>query len=143
MEAIQNQLSIGKNYIKKILKRDKIEFYGLKPSQLPRDPGVYIIRDKSDDTVLYVGRTLNLQRRIYTNHLQGNLSTARLKKYLIEDSSRGDVVDLNSAKEFLKNQCYVQFIIVENDYKLRGKLECLFTFAFDTYYVEPERGKRN
>ncbi|ASJ51921.1 GIY-YIG nuclease family protein [Bacillus cereus] len=143
MEAIQNRLLLGTNYIEEIQSNTRIEFNELKPSQLPSAPGVYIIKSKINDTVLYVGRTLNLQRRIYTNHLQGNLSTARLKKYLIEDPSRSEVVDLNSAKEFLKNQCYVQFIIIENDHKLRGKLECLFTFAFDTYYVEPERGKRN
>lgn len=143
MNDIQSRLLMGTNYIEKIQESDRIMFEGLKPSQLPSDSGVYIIKDKMDDTVLYVGRTLNLQRRIYTNHLQGNLSTARLKKYLIEDSFRSEVVDLKSAKEFLKKRCYVQFIIVQEDHKARGKIECLFTFAFDAYYVEPERGKRN
>ncbi|MED2864958.1 GIY-YIG nuclease family protein [Bacillus wiedmannii] len=143
MSDIQSKLLMGTKYIEKIQRSNRIMFNGLKPSQLPSDSGVYIIKDKIDDTVLYVGRTLNLQRRIYTNHLQGNLSTARLKKYLIEDPSRNEVIDLKSAKEFLKKRCYVQFIIVQDNHKIRGKLECLFTFAFDAYYVEPERGKRN
>ncbi|GEM_PF-1851756 len=71
----------------KLLASDKYYFKTLQPSILAEDMAVvYVIFDKSTDEALYVGRTKKLRRRLYTNHLQGNKSTARLKKYIVEDN---------------------------------------------------------
>lgn len=72
----------------KLLASDKYYFKTLQPSMLAEDMAVvYVIFDKSTNEAPYVGRTRKLRRRLYTNHLQSNKSTARLKKYIVEDKS--------------------------------------------------------
>lgn len=87
--------------------------------------------------ILYVGKTTKLRRRLYTNHLMGNLATARLKKYLIDDPEMTDVSDLESAKQYIKNNCYFQYV-EEPDMRKRGQLEGLFSYLLNVRYVDKE-----
>jgi excinuclease UvrABC nuclease subunit len=77
-----------------------LAFADLVPSKLPVAGGVYLITARLDglEEPYYVGRSKNLQRRIYTNHLMGPLANARLKKYLI---NTGECTDLLTAKQFI------------------------------------------
>lgn len=102
---------------------------------------VYVIYD--DKNALYVGRTTNLRQRLYTNHLQGNKSTARLKKYIVEDNFRfPNIDDYNKAKQYLKSKCYFKYI-AEDDSRLRGHLEGLLGYMLDSVYIEDEhKGER-
>ena len=55
----------------------KFFFSELKPSDLREDLCVvYAITNFRTNEVLYVGKTTKLRRRLYTNHLMGNLATA-------------------------------------------------------------------
>jgi len=56
----------------------------------------------------YVGRTKNLRRRLYNNHLMGPATNARLKKHLV---AGGECADMKSAKQFLKDTCSVRWIL--------------------------------
>lgn len=115
-----------------------INFQDLKRSTIPeKTRGVYLIRNSKTHRVLYVGRTIDMSRRLYTNHLQGNQSTARLKKYLVEDPKMRGIKDFKDAKEWIKKNCYFQYL-EEEDYEKRGKLEGLFGFYFDVKYIEKE-----
>ena len=67
----------------------------------------------------------------------GNLATARLKKYLIDDPEIKDVSDLDSAKQYIKNHCYFQYI-EESDMRKRGQLEGLFSYLLNVRYVDKE-----
>lgn len=88
---------------KKLMSCPQYDFDQLKPSMLPEDEaGVYVIFLKNTGETLYVGRTKKLRRRLYTNHLMGPMTNARLKKYLVEDERYPDVEDLKAAKKFLK-----------------------------------------
>lgn len=113
-------------------------FSALKPSDLPVDLCVvYAITNKNTNEVLYVGKTTKLRRRLYTNHLMGNLATARLKKYLIDDPDMPMVVDLDTAKQYIKDNCYFQYV-VEADMRKRGQLEGLFSYLLNVRYVDKE-----
>lgn len=113
-------------------------FSALKPSDLPVDLCVvYAITNKNTNEVLYVGKTTKLRRRLYTNHLMGNLATARLKKYLIDDPDMPMVLDLDTAKQYIKDNCYFQYV-VEADMRKRGQLEGLFSYLLNVRYVDKE-----
>jgi hypothetical protein len=134
MDRIQEISSL----LKQMQESKKYYFESLKPSDLDKDLCVvYSITNKITNEVLYVGKTTNLRRRLYTNHLMGNESTARLKKYLIGDPHETTVYDLASAKEYLKENCYFQYI-EESDMRKRGQLEGLFSFLLNVRYVDKE-----
>ena len=93
--------------------------------------------DKEDDSCLYVGRTKNLRQRLYTNHLMGPKSNARLKKYLTEDKTRPDISTKKEAKQFLKDRCYFQFLPV-SDIRKRGQIEGMFSYLLNVVYIHEE-----
>ena len=121
-----------------MIQAEKYYFNDIKPSQLEENlPVVYSITNFKTGMVLYVGKTTRLRRRLYTNHLMGSLNTARLKKYLIDDPEVPEVVDLDSAKKYLKANCYFQYV-AEYDMRKRGQLEGLFSFILNVKYVDKE-----
>ena len=122
----------------RMLDSKKFYFSNLKPSDLQIDLCVvYAITNFHTNEILYVGKTTKLRRRLYTNHLMGNLATARLKKYLIDDTEITDVFDLDSAKQYIRSNCYFQYI-EETDMRKRGQLEGLFSYLLNVRYVDKE-----
>ncbi len=117
--------SSWKNYLrsslKAILKSTPLAFKNMKPTDIPKAAGVYLIITRKKP--YYIGRTVNLRRRIYTNHLMGPPTTSRLKKYLIES---GECANKQAAKKFLRKHAVVSWIEVE-DMRIRGALEGYFT----------------
>jgi GIY-YIG catalytic domain len=79
LQDVSTKFTSYKDLFEEFLNRPTIKFAELKPSMLPDCPGVYAIYENISNRCLYVGRAVNLQRRIYTNHLHGNSSTVRLK----------------------------------------------------------------
>ena len=121
-----------------MMQAEKYYFSAVKPSQLEENlPVVYSITNFKTGVVLYVGKTTRLRRRLYTNHLMGSLNTARLKKYLIDDPETPEVIDVNTAKQYIKNNSYFQFL-AEQDMRKRGQLEGLFSFILNVKYVDKE-----
>lgn len=127
------------NWKEKLLENNKYYFKTLRPSMLVEDMAVvYAIFNKSTDEALYVGRTRKLRRRLYTNHLQGNKSTARLKKYLVEDNQNfSEIDDYKKAKEWIKDNCYFQYVEV-GDSTERGHVEGLLGYLLNSRYIEEE-----
>ena len=127
--------------VTRIEKADKIFFDSLVPSILEDDKKVvYIIFDKdnTEEEALYVGRTKKLRRRLYTNHLHGNKTTARLKKYLVEDNNRfPNIKTIEEAKNYLKENCYFKYLEIKES-RDRGQIEGLLSFLFNVYYIEDE-----
>ena len=121
-----------------LLSSERIDFKGLTPSRLEDGlPVVYAITDRRDGKALYVGRTKNLRRRLYTNHLMGPATNARLKKYLMEDPERPDIPDMNAAKQYLIDRCYFQYIPMA-DMRTRGQIEGLLSYLLDVQYIHEE-----
>ena len=127
----------GQKIIKDFLSGNKYYFSALKPSIIPdKLPGVYAIFNSSE--ALYVGRTKNLRRRLYTNHLMGPPTNARLKKYLIEDEEFfPNILTPRDAKDYLREHCYIQFIPIDTVIR-RGRIEGLLSFALNVKYMYEE-----
>lgn len=121
-----------------ILSAPKYYFRDLKPSLLiDKLEAVYAITDTSTGEVLYVGRTKNIRQRLYNNHLMGPKTNARLKKYLVEDPLQPQISDMEQAKEYLRTNCYAQFI-PEPDMVKRGQIEGLLSFMLNVRYIHEE-----
>ena len=104
-----------------LLDCEPISFKKLVPSMIPQIEGIYLItvRKSRYEVTYYIGRSINLRRRIYTNHLMGPVANARLKRYLIDSGECEDVAD---AKQFIRNNCSVRWI-EESDTRRRGAIE--------------------
>ncbi len=137
MNDLKRRMQLGVEIAETVLTAPKITFAEIKPSQIPDAPGVYVIKSRNSDETLYVGRTKNLRQRIYNNHLHGPVSNARLKKYLIEDSDEPGITDLETAKQYLKDCCYVQFQVIF-DLLERGQVEGLLSFLLNVRYLYEE-----
>jgi GIY-YIG catalytic domain len=120
--------------LEELLNSNDLFFADMKPSSLPQKAGVYCIFH-IDNRPFYVGRSKNLQQRLYNNHLMGPLSNARLKKYLIDNNV---VRDKEEAKVYIRNNCKVKWIF-EDDYRKRGAIEGYFTgVLFPNYGIDEE-----
>ncbi|GAA0778370.1 hypothetical protein GCM10008908_35190 [Clostridium subterminale] len=133
------RMELASKLVEDITSSEKYYFENLVPSKLKEDLAVvYAIVDKNTLETLYVGRTKKLRRRLYTNHLQGNKSTARLKKYIVEDEiNYPNINTYDDAKQWIKNNCYFQYINIE-DSRERGHVEGLLGFLLDSRYIEDE-----
>ena len=135
---MQQRLIDAKRIVDDILHAPKYYFKELKPSVLPDQlAAVYAITDTSTGEVLYVGRTKNVRRRLYTNHLIGPKTNARLKKYLVEDPNQPQITDMLIAKEYLKANCYAQYV-PEEDMVKRGQIEGLLSYMLNVRYIHEE-----
>lgn len=138
MIDIEYSLNTGRVIAQKLLSASPLYFGTLTPSNIPDGiAGVYAIFDERSGEVLYIGRTKNLRRRLYTNHLHGPKTNARLKKYLVEDASEENISSMDDAKQYLKKYCYVKYI-VEDDTVQRGKIEGLLSYLLDVRYIHEE-----
>ena len=137
MDGYKERIRTAQELAERFLDSKKYLFNGLVPSDLQEIAAVYAIFDKEDGSCLYVGRTKNLRRRLYTNHLMGPLTNARLKKYLIEDSDRPDISSPEEAKRFLLKQCYFQYY-PEKDKNKRGQIEGLLSYLLNVQYIHEE-----
>lgn len=132
------RLSEAKRLLKQLTASPKYHFSDLKPSHLVDGlPVVYAIFDKKTGETLYVGRTKNLRRRLYTNHLMGPRTNARLKKYLTDDPAMPEIETMEQAKQYLKDCCFFQYI-EEDDMRRRGQIEGLLGFLLDIRYFHEE-----
>lgn len=128
----------AKRITEDILNAPKLYFKDLKPSMLvDKLAAVYAITDASTGEVLYVGRTKNIRQRLYNNHLMGPKTNARLKKYLVEDPDQAQITDMLAAKEYLKANCYAQYIPEDNMVK-RGQIEGLISYMLNVRYIHEE-----
>ena len=137
-KRLEDKLRSAKQLAEKLLSSPHYDFADLTPSKLENSLAViYAIFDKTDGSTLYVGRTKNLRRRLYTNHLMGPATNARLKKYLTEDENRPDIPTMEVAKQYLIDHCYFQYI-PEEDMRIRGQIEGLLSYLLDVQYIHEE-----
>ena len=135
---IDKRLHEAKVIADRLLNSKQYSFADLKPSDLLDGLAViYAIFDKDTGETLYVGRTKNLRQRLYTNHLMGPKSNARLKKYLTEDPNVPEIQTMEQAKKNLRERCCFQYI-PEPDMRSRGQIEGLLSFLLDVRYIHEE-----
>lgn len=89
-------------------------------SNLPERPGIYVIQaiTATSEEVLRAGRTTGvggLRQRVYQNHLMGNQS-GNLRAQLVRS---GRCCDMAEAKSWIRENCLVRFLIVDDDDEIR------------------------
>jgi hypothetical protein len=135
-----DRIHLLKSKLDELLSANHVPYLNLTEKLLPIQAGVYLISANENGEYIpyYVGRASSLARRLYTNHLMGNQSTARLKKYIVES---GEAPTMEDAKTFLRKNCSIQWV-TEDEYRNRAALEGFFTSVlFPKYGIAPE-GKR-
>lgn len=109
MKSCKALLDSAREIYDKVFQSKIYSFSSIVRSELPEEAGVYVIWVKKTEEVLYVGRTRNIKQRLYTNHLMGNKSSARLKKYLVDDNvDHPEIDDYSKAKEYIRQNCNFQ-----------------------------------
>lgn len=70
--------------LKTFLSSETYGFSSIKPSDVPDEPGVYLIREvgNGNSIVVYIGQTSNLQRRLLANHRSGNRRASTFRRKL-------------------------------------------------------------
>jgi len=92
----------------KFLAIKQIKMARLNRKDIPDDPGVYAIYKPNNERPLYIGRTNNLKRRIYGNHLKGNRKVSTLRRKLFKE-----LKDEKRVTEFLET-CSIRYIPLES-----------------------------
>jgi hypothetical protein len=119
--ATKRQLRFLEYKYQELVNSGFVTFSRLTPSKVPKRAGVYVITAKfgANEQPYYVGRTKNLQQRLYNNHLMGSRTNARLKKHLVDG---GECGNHGSAKQFLRKFFRVRWILQEG-HRERGAVE--------------------
>lgn len=114
VQAIESITAGYQELLRELLGRRPVPFDGNLRNALPTRGGVYRILETGAgwQSSVYVGKSGNLRERTYSNHFMGNRRASTLKRKLILD---GLYADENAVKEYLKERCSVQFLIVEED----------------------------
>lgn len=116
MEWLATRLEEGKSWFDALISSPKLRFDESLRSRLPEQHGVYAISilNATLGVFLRAGRTKTagdgLRQRIYQNHFMGNQS-GNLRQQLVKD---GRCVNLDQTKPWIRENCQVQFIIVED-----------------------------
>jgi hypothetical protein len=113
-EVIDSRIAINRSYLERLVAAPYHHFDSRLRSSLPEDPGIYRICMKSSGETLRAGVTKSsdsLRQRVYQNHFMGNQS-GNIRSQLVKAKM---CVDLDMAKDFLKNSCSVQWIEIQNN----------------------------
>ena len=81
---------------------------------LPKNGGVYRLFETQNldwQNSIYIGKSIDLQRRIYTNHLMGNRQASTLKRKMIKS---GEYIGEIAVKKYLIEKCSLQVITIED-----------------------------
>lgn len=105
------------NKVRELLEGKEICFSNVATSEVPEAPGVYVIFNEQNE-VIYVGRTINLRRRLLREHRRGNVNGSQFRRAL----SRNFGFESEDQISGYIDQCTFKFKIIE-DSKERIRLE--------------------
>lgn len=114
---MQARIEENLDLLRALLNASELPFDQKLRSSLPESHGIYRIFEVGSDwsSSLRVGRTKSagsgLRQRIYQNHLMGDQS-GNIRAQL---ASRGRCANLDAAKEFLRERCRVQILVIKDD----------------------------
>ena len=120
MDAFQQRVEELKGVLNSLLAATPYSFDESLRSNLPEKPGLYMIftRSNGPEEVLRAGRASGAggrRQRVYQNHLMGNQS-GNLRAQLVRAQT---CIDLNQAKTWVRANCSVKFLVVEDEDTLR------------------------
>lgn len=111
--GIESQITNYTNLLYEFFGTQIISLNNVTPSTIPSSSGVYRIIDHSSKTpsTIYIGESGNLRKRICSNHLLGNTHSSTLLRKILQT---GNYTDLNGVKNYLRNNCSIQYLIIES-----------------------------
>ena len=118
MDSVTAQMNIIINHYRDLLLRllvvPQVPFDKNLHGTLPHKGGVYRVFESGADwkNSVYVGKSGDLQNRLYNDLLMGNLSSHPLKKKLIKTGRFADAV---AVKQYLRDKCVAQFLLIAAD----------------------------
>jgi len=118
--AVESTVVRYQEMLRELLGRPPVPFDEDLRSALPTAGGVYRILEKAAgwQSSVYVGKSGNLRRRVYSYHFMGDRRVSTLKRKLIKS---GLCANEDAVKEYFSERCSVQFLLV--DEHERGPLE--------------------
>jgi len=96
--------------MRKLLSKPKHGFSKASSADVPRDPGVYAIHDTKLRTIIYIGRTGNLRRRLLGNHRSGNVRGSQFRKALAQYLN---VQSEEQITQYILDNCSFQYVVIE------------------------------
>lgn len=89
-------------------------FDGLKPSDIPMGPGVYVISERmgangDEEDILYVGQSKSLSDRIFKKHKNGSERNSVFHKHLTANLKSARSESIN-AKDYIQTHCLVRWL---------------------------------
>lgn len=96
--------------MKKLLAGSKYNFAEVSSTDVPKEPGVYVIYDKIEKAIIYAGRTKNLRRRLLGDHRRGNIKGSQFRRAL----KRNLAFELESEiTSYILENCSFRFMVIE------------------------------
>jgi len=93
-----------------LLRAPLLNIKDLQRKDLPTSPGVYVIYADSADRPLYIGKSDNLARRIWDNHIKGNMEASILRKKI---GQKEKTADENLITNYIVNRCQLRLLTVD------------------------------
>jgi len=104
------QASKLREHLALLQKEPILNFRNLRREDLPASPGIYVIYQiDSPDPPLYVGRSENLARRIWDNHIKGNVEASIFRKKIGQIQKTSDE---KAITEYILSHCEFHFLKV-------------------------------
>ena len=94
----------------KLLDGPRLSFSKASPSDVRKEPGVYVIFDKRVNAIIYTGRTKDLKRRLLRDHKSGNVRGSQFRKALQQRFTLKSEKDIT---DYILENCSFQFIIIK------------------------------
>jgi len=96
----------------KLLAKPKYKFSEATRQEVPADSGVYAIHENKLDTIIYVGRTKNLRRRLLGDHKRGNIEGSQFRKAIKRYFSLETEDEISN---HISKNCTFQFLVIEEN----------------------------
>jgi len=119
--------------VTELLQSSSIPCNLFKPSLFKQEPGVVAFFDLQDRCLL-ITSTGNVRRKAYINEYQGDASTSRLKRRLIEDNDMMDITSFAEAKDWLRDNVYCK-VSYTSSIEECSRLEGGLAFLLEPLYV--------
>ena len=100
--------------LERLLAAPKLPMSALTSRDVPETGGVYhiVLVEGDRQAPFYAGKTRNLRTRVLRNHLEGHQDRSILLRKMIRS---GQSADEPLAKMFLKSNCLVQFLVIDDE----------------------------
>jgi excinuclease UvrABC nuclease subunit len=101
------------NYLQKmnqLLGMQKFNFSKASSKDLPKESGVYVIYDNRIKSVVYIGRTRNLRRRLLGDHRAGDVKGSQLRKAIGRRFSLKSEAEIT---DYILENCSIQFMVIK------------------------------